>query len=344
MDLEFLDQQSKVKPLLMRLYESRRLLGLGQDKKDVLKTELSDAIFELLDVRLSSREQELVADVMIALLRQAEQDFRQALAVRLAAMENVPLPLVVHLAKDEIDIARPILERSLVLSDLDLMEIIKSKSSEYWQAIARRHLLSHQVMNALADTGDFDTAMALAQNEYIILNEYVLGVLASMAQGSEDLAQPLLRRDEVDEGLARELYAYVSEELKFYLQNNFGIEDTSVVEAVDDVLLEFVDSTRYEREFSPTLAMIKDAQRYKEKGLLTLKTILGTLRRGQIKPFVAQFSTYTGLSSDDLLDILNQPSGQGLAVACKAFDISKEDFIAMYLLTNRCVRTGRWLS
>ncbi|MEC7577010.1 MAG: hypothetical protein VX468_06740, partial [Pseudomonadota bacterium] len=37
----------------------------------------------------------------------------------------------------------------------------------------------------------------------------------------------------------------------------------------------------------------------------------------------------------------SQTSGHGLAVACKAFDVSKEDFVSMFLLTNRMRSKGR---
>ena len=40
-------------------------------------------------------------------------------------------------------------------------------------------------------------------------------------------------------------------------------------------------------------------------------------------------------------EILIQTHGQGLAVASKAFGISKEDFVSMFLLSNQFRNTGR---
>ena len=42
-----------------------------------------------------------------------------------------------------------------------------------------------------------------------------------------------------------------------------------------------------------------------------------------------------------VLKILIQPNGQGLAVACRAFDVEKADFVSVYLLTNRVRAQGR---
>lgn len=346
MNLGFLDQSSKVTPLLVRLYDSQRLHSLAADKQPQAKAELTDAICELLEMELSPRESELVADVMIGLIRQSELDLRQALADRLAVLDNVPLRLVLQLANDEISVAGSVLRKSSSLSDLDLIYIIKSKTAEYWQEIAHRQAMSDQVMNMLADTGDFDTALVLAENKGIALNEYVITALSDLIQGNKEndtdrLAQPLLRREEVMADVAQILYQHVGEELKSFIQAEYGISHQSVIDMVDDVLLEFIDAEESGHEFAPTTAMLSDTRRQKQKGLLTIKLMLGTLRRGQIKSFVAQFSFFTGLDVDSVLEVLAQTNGQGLAVACKAFNINKEDFVSMYLLTNRVRNGGR---
>jgi len=151
MDLSFLDKSSNVTPLLVRLYDSHKLHGLAQDEKPLARVELVTAVSELLEMELSPRESELMADVMISLMRQAEVDLREALAERLAVLDNVPLRLVLQLSNDEIDVARPVLKKSTVLGDMDLIYIVKSKGPEYWQAIAQREEISNQVINLLSD-------------------------------------------------------------------------------------------------------------------------------------------------------------------------------------------------
>lgn len=341
MDLGFLDRTSNVTPLLVRLYDSQRLHGLAKDEKPLARVELISAVTELLDMQLSPRESELIADVLIGLLRQAEIDLRQALAAKLAVLDNVPLRLVLQLVNDEIEVAEPVLRQSPVLGDLDLIYIIKAKGPAYWQAIAAREKMSHHVMNLLVDTGDFETALALAENKRIKLSEHVLAVLSDMAQRSDVLAMPLLRRHEVSPTLAKKLYQFVGEEVKVFIREHYRISGASILEAVDEIVLEMVDATGDTSEFSPTASMLKAAERYREKGLLGVKLMLGTLRRGQIQSFVAQFAFYCGLPPRTVLEILMQPSGQGLAVACRAMDVGKEDFVSIYLLTNRMRDQGR---
>lgn len=341
MNLSFLDKASNVTPLLVRLYDSHRLYGLAKDKKPLARAELTTVVSDLLQMNLSIRESELVADVLIELVRQAEKELREALAERLSILDNVPLRLILKIANDDIEIARPVLKNSPVLGDLDLIYIIKSKSTEYWQAIATRSTLSDQVINILADTRDIDTAIAMAENKNIKLSERAAVILSDMAQDSETLAAPLLRREEIGNEIASKLYKFVGQELKKFITQNYQIESSLLIDTVNDVVLELTEAAQETGEFVPTANMLKAADRFKEKGLLTTQLMLGTLRRGQVQSFVAQFSKFTGLSTKTVEEVLTQPNGQGLAVACKAFGILKADFISIYLLTNRVRNRGR---
>lgn len=340
MDLSFLDKSSGVTPLLVRLYDSQKLYGLAKDKKPLARAELTSAVSQLLEMQLSSRETELVADVLIALMRQAESELRQALAERLSIMDNVPLRVVLQISNDSIDVASPMLRNSPVLSDMDLIYIIKSKSTEYWQAIAARQSLSEHLVNLLADTRDFSTAVVLAENEGIKLTETAVSILSELAQGRDELASPLLRRDEVTNEIAVKLYHLAGQQLRQYIIENYKVGTDVLISTVDEVILEFVEAVDA-HNFVPTVNMIKTAERFHKKGLLTVSMMLGTLKRGQMQLFTAQLALFTGMAHQTVADILIQPSGQGLAVACRAFEIAKPDFISFYLLTNRVRNQGK---
>ena len=236
-------------------------------------------------------------------------------------------------------VAAPVLRFSPVLGDLDLIYIIKSKGPDYWRVIAARKQLSDKVMDVLADTKDIDTAIALVENTDIALTDHTLTALSDIAQGTERVAGPLLRRDELTDDLAKSLYQFVSQELKNYITENYDVHE-AVLDTVDDIVLELVDAIN-ENDFQPTPAMLKAAERFKDKGLLTVKLMLGTLRRGQIQSFIAQLSRFSGLDPKTIEEILMQQSGQGLSVVCKAFSIIKPDFVSIYLLTNSVRNCGR---
>lgn len=348
MDLSFLDKSPQMTPLLVKLYDSQKLNTLAKDKQPLARAELTSAVCELLEVNLSPQETELIADVMISIMRQAEIDLRQALAEKLSIMDNVPLRLVLQMANDDISVAGSILSKSVMLSDLDLIYIIKSKGAEYWQSIAKREKMSDQIMNILVDTSEEGTVEALIKNTSIRLTDYAIDVTTNMACESERLAKPLLQREEITPDIAKRLYRNVGAALKEYINENYkDAANDSVVDSVDDVIDELCASAdaqeTMESGLKPGSAAIKDADRYKEKGLLTTKLMLGTLRRGNYQGFVAQFSRFTSMGIQTVEEILTQSSGQGLAVACRAFDIDKSDFISIFLLSNQIRNEGKMM-
>lgn len=339
MDLNYLNNASKVVPMLVKLHDSHKLYSLAKDKKPMAQAELSAAVAELIGMETSEREVELIADVLISLMRQAEQDLRAALSERLALMENVPLRLALFIANEEIEVAAPMLRLSGAFSDLDLLYIIQSKSSEYWQEIAQRRTLSDQVIMLLAGTGDTKTAVKILENEDLTLPKLVVETFADMAESNDDVARPLLSRPEINDALAARLYSAVGHELKKYIAQNFDVPMDIMLDVVDDIVLEFIEIAA--SEYTPSKTMIDLARKQKEEGLLGIDTMLTTLRLSQIQNFIAQLAVYANMPVPVVEELISQSKGSGLAVLCKAKSVSKQDFMTMYLLTNRVREKGR---
>lgn len=339
MDMRLFDKSPQVASLLVRLYDTQKVYDLAKDADPLARAELTSAVAALLEthVHLSNREQELLSDVLIGLMRQAEGDLRAALAERLSVLDDAPLRLILNLANDDIAVAQPILSKSPVLSDLDLIYIIKSRGAEHWQAIAGRDKLSAQVIDVLADKKDSGTAIILSANEHAILTWHALEILTEMAQGDQEIARPLLMRAELPDNIVRKLYDHVGQDLKHYIRDYYGIFSGEVTSAIDEIMLEFTGAADI-NPFMPNAKVVQAAQQYADKGKLTLYTMMQALRRGQIASFIAMFAVYTGVPVDETHDYMKQTCGKGLAVICRAHGIQKNDFATIYMLTNR-IRT-----
>lgn len=338
LDLATLEKSAHVAPLLVRLYDSQRIYLQGGARRQIAHEELTDTASELILSPLSDREEELVTEVLLALVRQAEIDLRQALADRLATMEKAPLRLVLKLAHDDIIVARNLLRSSPVLNDLDLLYIIKAKDAAFWQEIARRATIGEMVVNALVDQRDAGTSRALAANQYVHLTPHAYKVMTDMAQTDPQLAQPLLLRADVPEVVARVLYKHVGEQLQGYIAERFDASVTEeVAQVVKEVIAEFAIIDR-PQSLVPTPSMLKASMAMEAQNTLTSYTMIRSLRRGQVAAFVAMFATKAHLDPQTVIQMVSQHSGQAMAVACRALDIPKNDFMQFYLLTQR-IRT-----
>lgn len=334
MDLHLFEKSPDVTPILVRLYDSHRLYSLAKDETPLARAELTGAVVELLEKDLGPRERELVSDVLISLMRQAEADLRQALSERLAVIDTVPLRVALHIANDEISVATPMLKTSAVLSDLDLLYIIKGKDAGYWRAIADRSRLSEGVMNVLAETREPGTLLTLAKNDRIKMSRRAIDIISEEAENTEALARPLLMRSDLPEGVARHLYQYVGQELRRYIRDYYGIHDAAALRAVDDVVLEFADP-QPQPQFTPTPEVLEAVETMASKGRLSINSLMETLQRGQYASFIAMFAKHSGLSVRKVQDILSESDGKALAVTCRAINLSKGELSRIYMMTQR---------
>lgn len=335
MAFEAIQKSPEVAPLLVKLYDAHSLYALAEDKgSNDSCYELTTIMTDLMTIKLSDRESELITDVLLGLMKQAEKDLKVALSERLSSMENVPLRMVLSIANDEIDVADPVLRRSPVLQDMDLIYILQSKGVSHGRAIAFRDGLSATIIDMLAGTKDFGIAVTLCENDGINLTQRAFDIFAAMTREHESLTKPLISRDDLPQDIAGQLYQFVSDELKMQLQERFGIGAEPVVAALEDITLELI-STRTQKDHQHVDQLMAFAHNQQRRGELKLPAIVGALRRGQLATFLAQFSVYTGLPAPTVKAIMRQETGKGLALACRAMDVPKADFISLFLLTDR---------
>jgi uncharacterized protein (DUF2336 family) len=338
MKLEAASQQ--VKDKLVALYDTKRLYEVARENRDEARCELITAMMDLFGEELNERERELVADILISLVRRAERTLRAHLAEQLAQRSDVPERLILTLANDKIDVAEPILRQSPCLSALDLVYIVKSMDAPYWRAIATRADIDDELMNALVDTQDPETAIALAENSNIELNTYSVKRLSSMACDHEDLAAPLVMRSDIPDSLIRMVYTHVGQAIRSYIYEHYPLDD-EVQSEINDALARYADEPK--RRFTPSHEELAQARAHLEAGRLNIKHMLDNLKQGQTTQFVAQFAAYSGLPVDVVQDICAQTNGQGLAIACRACHVQRADFVNLFLMTRHMSGGDPWI-
>jgi uncharacterized protein (DUF2336 family) len=103
--------------------------ALEEDPSPASRAALAAKFGRQYDRLLEGDTRPLAEAVLELLVRDLDKTVRQALAEAVAASPNLPHAIARRLARDELEVARPILERSPVLSDDDLAEIGRSSIS-----------------------------------------------------------------------------------------------------------------------------------------------------------------------------------------------------------------------
>ncbi len=327
---DLIENSNRIAPHLLALHESKELYSLARDRSMQSRSKLSDIVSDLIEEALSENERDLVADILIDLTRQAVTDIRQTLSKKISEMPMAPERLVFHLAHDQIEVASHVLEKSTVLSNDDLLYIVESKTSKYWQCIAKRKELSDDIINALADTRDIETHCNLAKNNYIYLTLHAYEAMEVVAKGSEKLAIPLLTRPDVPRDLALRLYEHVGKSLQLYIKEKFDISLTNKVvrESINEV-------AQKQQTWIPDKENFKDLIYRTKQHEVRQKDIIESLRKGEMQLFVAQFSVFAKLNVETIINTLKEKNGRILACLCHEKEIHRSDFVAIFLMTHK---------
>ena len=317
------------------------LVNLAQDKSDAARKMLVENISDLFlsaEGRLNEHERVLMNDILGKLIKNVEKNVRQALSERLAASNSLSEDLADFLARDDIDIARPILEKSNVLRDESLMEIIRNRTDEHRLAIAIREHISTDVSAELVEFGSEDVIEALLKNEDAELSQTTMEYLVNESRRVDRFQEPLLGRHDLPTALAHRMYWWVSAAFRRKILMEFDIDEAMLDDALElssNVALA-KKSTEDNAEASARKLVIRMALR----GQLTAEFLLQSLRQQKILVAVTGLAELAGLDNKIILRAFREKSGESLAVICKAIDIDRSDFTSLFLLISQASSGG----
>lgn len=169
--------------------------SLSHDPSPERKNELLKGVaslFAFTSERCTLEQLEIYDDVILRLSEMVEIEARIFAAEKVAPLRRAPERSIRRFAADDIvEVASPVLSRSPVLNDRDLMAIAESKGNGHLMAIARRAVLSEQVSAVVVERGDGEVKRAVAGNYGARLNEVALAQLVQQALADVRIAEIL---------------------------------------------------------------------------------------------------------------------------------------------------------
>lgn len=183
---------------------------------------------------LSKAQRKLAEDIFRLMVADAEVRVRQALSRQLRENPLVPHDVALTLARDVDAVALPMLQFSEVLTDEDLIEIVKSQSPEKQVAVASRAKVSADVADALVDSHNEAVVAKLVSNEGAQLTEATLQRVVDEFGASDVVGKPLVERGGLPVTVAERLMTKVSENLRKALT----LRDDLPAETVSTLLLQ----------------------------------------------------------------------------------------------------------
>jgi len=271
----------------------------------------------------------LMGDIFIALARQAEHDIRRSLSESLASAAWAPPALINMLALDDIEIARPVIARSPLLQDHDLLKILVEATLEHHIEVARRPHLGGAVVDAVIDAAEPATMTALAANRTAQISEDGLRRLVEQSRRVAALRAPLTRHPRLNDALAGQLYAWVGQALRQAISERFRVDDDAMGQAIDAaVMVAGPQKTPAVAVDEPNVAEREEMERrlvakLQGAGQLRAGFLIRAVREKRLTLFEHGLATLGGFSIGQVRSAVMRPSPDALCLACNAVGIDR---------------------
>jgi uncharacterized protein (DUF2336 family) len=319
----------------------QNLLALAGEPSSEKRRQLLEAVSELFFEEPeghSARESELFGDVLALAARRVEMDVRRRLAERLADASTAPKGLVNQLANDQIEVARPLLMKSGVLEDSDLIEIVRRHGQDHLLAISMRPRVGLELADALVERGDAGVLETLVRNEGAQLSRDAMAALVARSEREARLREPLATRTDLPPDLLHEMFWWVSRALREYILTRAPMDP----KAVDALLADAHSSFRSElaeREVDLSRAE-KAIRRMARLGQLKPDYLVQQLRQGALQEFALGFAWLVDVDPSTARRIVRDPGREAMLVACRAAEFPLQTFSTLVLLLDGITQRG----
>ncbi|CCQ74694.1 DUF2336 domain-containing protein [Magnetospira sp. QH-2] len=320
--------------------DSNYLLALARKKSKQSRSELAKmvaAFFNTGSDELNDRARSLIYDILHQVIADVENSVRHNLSEVLSEQDTAPRDLLRFLGNDEFAVAEPILLHSQVLMDEDLIEIIRHRTLEHQMAIAARRNISSDLSHELALTGEESVILRLLHNGDSDISRQTMEYLVEKSRTMSSIQEPIVRRNDLDEDLARKMVFWVSAALRSYILETWRLDPALVDEALEKTIIK--ERRLYElagRKFVPGQDLISTLMATQED---RMQLLVAALHEGEVPLFISMFRQVSGLRARLVRRILFEPGGEGLAIACRAIGLNRDAYGDIYVL-SRMARAG----
>jgi uncharacterized protein (DUF2336 family) len=246
---------------------------------------------------------------MIMLLDDPSPLVRRAMSEVFASSQKAP-PIIVHaLASDQPEVAFPLIERSPLLADQELIDLVKGGKPHVQIAVAGRPLITIAVGAEIAESGCSDACLTLLENSDADIALASVERIVARFGHIAAIRENLLARDELPMPLRQSLLSKLSQTLAGFVAERqwLGPEHAEYAarEACEKATVALAAETPYEE--------LPDLIRHlRESGQLTAGMLLRALLSGNLVLLEEALAELSGLPVDKVVNHLHDKTSTGL--------------------------------
>lgn len=272
---------------------------------------------DIRSIDLNESERAFATKLMDRICLDVSALVRRALSVTLQSSQNLPRHIALALIEDIDSIAVPILSSSPVLTDDDLVEVLKSKAADKIRAIAQRKTLSFHISQAIVSFGDGAATARLAANDGAMISSETAVMIANLYADDDLIREAALSRHDMPPGVIAKLIDYSADKIDANLKTYEGLSDgraASISRDTRERAQSYVIGEGWPED------RLRDYARSLDKsGKLTPRMVLRSAGRGDLRFVTAALSILAGQSLEKTRLMVLSSTGLGAkAVALRA--------------------------
>ena len=266
-------------------------------------------------------------NVMERIAYELEVEARAELSERISSIDKAPRHLVCRLAGDDITVAKPVLERSRVLTDDDLVRIAQTKGQTHLHAIAKRDSLAAPVTDVIVERGENPVLLEVTKNQGAEFTNDCLVSLAEKARDNAELLTALGTRKDVQPELMVKIKQRVAQRLKSEMAGKYTRADMAELDSLIEKGTENLDLEGLKNSND-------ELQMRAQKDQLTEDEIIQLARAQRLPETVHALSVLTGLNDQMVSYCLLKADVAALGIICKASGFKSTTFLMLLQTRN----------
>jgi len=281
--------------------------------------------------QLAPQERHMAGDVLVELLREADIQLREGVAKRLVMLNEAPRAIQVILAKDELTVARHILEKSRSLTDSDLIQIARKVPKSHRRVIAQRRKISDAVVDILVEFLEEEVVEMVLQNKGANFSETALQRILRMSRNHHRYVELLINRVELRPSHGLTMFWWAKPDARRKILKRFAIARTVLQDSCADLYPKAAASGWSDPAVRKALQFIERRQRNRAaldrsqyEGLEA--ALEAAEANGLTREITQEISYMAGVKPATGAQILTDPSGESIAILCKAPGL-KRDYV-----------------
>lgn len=289
--------------------------------------------------RVNAFERSMTADLIIELLREAGIEERVRIARRIANVSEIPTTLARLLMRDELEVARALLENSATVGDGDLIDCVRSASPEHRRLVAARRGLNEVVADELVAHGEPAIIEALLRNDLARLSHEAVEAIVGGTRDNPRHIPLLLRRSELRPSHAYVMFWWSDDEARRVILQRFAVSREVLQEAVSDVFSMAADENWQDPLTRKALQFIERRQRNRaaiaKSPFESLDEAVQVASESMTREVAEEISYLSGLKPMTGAKIFTDPGGEPLAILCKATGLPRKNVRLLWRALRR---------